>query len=431
MAVAGAPLPGALLFAAAARLRSGAAMTFQSQLDEFEAGHQGQSSPRKAKDQPQKQQWGAGFQPAAGLQPALLPQWMIRSAVLSMGLSEPKAPIGKPPSPDQTASPAESIDLVQETEPVGQAVPPATLPGDAIAPRPAPLPASTQLSATDHADAPKKPAFVDPDIIPELSNQAGETACPTRPTPQHAGHSSLAEETTPEHADIISAPGSLRPETTPQHADLISSCSALKGETAPQHAIPPISTADTAPRQPEITPVLQNAPGETASGAFSRPFSGEVAFEGRIADKNSSADSRTPFAAFVPQPSAAAHEAAPPVSAPAHTHLDTEPPQPEPVVRDVRVRLESATGERAEVRVVEAGGEVRLSVRADAPLSQALRDSLPDLKTQLERSDVAAQVWRSSGGNGSESGSQQQYQPEWVEHLAQQAARQKQTRRRP
>ena len=62
---------------------------------------------------------------------------------------------------------------------------------------------------------------------------------------------------------------------------------------------------------------------------------------------------------------------------------------------DVSIRLNDAQHRSAEVRLVERGGELRVSVRSANPeLVQSLRSGLDDLATRLETSGVKAQVFQ-------------------------------------
>jgi len=242
------------------------------------------------------------------------------------------------------------------------------------------------------------------------------------------------------------------------------------------------ASAETKPQAtPETNPETKNVGGGDAKA---HPDAGEVAFEGRITRPDQQQVSKTPApapetpvqerpttTAVKTSDDAGAHAGGNPLATAAYeTDAPAKPQSPTPVfsvpapaeapraeaepehqatpaVQQVRVQVEAPGGQRAEVRVTEASGELHLSVRADASLSQALRENLPELRTQLERSDVQADLWHpgavrvseaaSTGGGdtgSSEAGNEhgaagQQYQPEWLEQLAQTRIRQKQTRR--
>lgn len=113
--------------------------------------------------------------------------------------------------------------------------------------------------------------------------------------------------------------------------------------------------------------------------------------------------------------------------------------------RDITVRLPDATERGTDVRFVERGGEVHVSVRTgDAEMAQTLRGGLSDLVDRLGRGGIQAEVWRpasdfhssqndsshanqdhkGSGGGGNPQGSHsgkrdqhEQNKPRWVEEL--------------
>jgi hypothetical protein len=121
-----------------------------------------------------------------------------------------------------------------------------------------------------------------------------------------------------------------------------------------------------------------------------------------------------------------------------------EPPAAPPSSsRDIAVRVTDETLGGANVRFVERGGEVHVSVRtADAELAQTLRGELNDFVGKLEHGGIQAEVWRpgsdasysqSHSQNGStdqdssgrhqagsgdrEQGERNQQKPRWVEEL--------------
>jgi hypothetical protein len=135
-----------------------------------------------------------------------------------------------------------------------------------------------------------------------------------------------------------------------------------------------------------------------------------------------------------------------PVFTPAapRTEPVTNPPAaPSGSSRDFTVRIPDATDRGTNVRFVERGSEVHVSVRtADSELAQLLRGGLGDLSGRLQHSGVQAEVWRPSsdtshsdsqsqsseskdqGGRRHQSGAQRDGQdqpsedkPRWVEEL--------------
>jgi hypothetical protein len=148
-----------------------------------------------------------------------------------------------------------------------------------------------------------------------------------------------------------------------------------------------------------------------------------------------------------------APEAGPPISGPA------APPQPGPIARqepiieppaaprssahNFSVRVPDNNGGWTQVRFVESGGEVRVSVRtADEGLAQNLRTHLNDLSQRLAEGGIPAEIWKPAadaaspqnnnqhqpdrdgrGSNGQPSGGQdgqsdrQQKRPAWLEEM--------------
>lgn len=120
-----------------------------------------------------------------------------------------------------------------------------------------------------------------------------------------------------------------------------------------------------------------------------------------------------------------------------------EPPAAPPTSNhDIRVRVPDNNGGSTQVRFVESGGEVRISVRTtDAGLAQNLRTHLNDLTQRLSDGGMPAEMWkpaasvassqndqhqphqegRGQGGQGSGGQSQQQdrqqKRPAWLEQM--------------
>jgi hypothetical protein len=77
-----------------------------------------------------------------------------------------------------------------------------------------------------------------------------------------------------------------------------------------------------------------------------------------------------------------------------------ESAKPEPAARDIKLQV-SEEGQRAEVRLVERGGVVQMSVRTpDAKLAGTLREDLPSLSAKLENAGFRAEVWRPAAAAG-------------------------------
>jgi len=115
---------------------------------------------------------------------------------------------------------------------------------------------------------------------------------------------------------------------------------------------------------------------------------------------------------------------------------------PSSSARDFSVRVPDNRGGSTQVRFVESGGEVRVSVRtSDEGLAQNLRSHLSDLSQRLADGGIPAEIWKPSpeaassqnhqhqpdrdgrGSNGQPSGGQdgqpdrQQKRPAWLEEM--------------
>lgn len=90
----------------------------------------------------------------------------------------------------------------------------------------------------------------------------------------------------------------------------------------------------------------------------------------------------------------------------------TVPKSPQASNADITVRIADA-GRGADLRFVERGGEVHVSVRtSDAEMAQTLRGGLNDLASRLEHGGISAEMWRpaaASTENGSQNGSGSQH----------------------
>jgi hypothetical protein len=63
-------------------------------------------------------------------------------------------------------------------------------------------------------------------------------------------------------------------------------------------------------------------------------------------------------------------------------------------VRDVRLQVSGSDNQRVDVRVMDRGGELRVSVRADDPsLVRSLQDNVGDLSTRLDQARFQSEVW--------------------------------------
>ncbi len=125
-------------------------------------------------------------------------------------------------------------------------------------------------------------------------------------------------------------------------------------------------------------------------------------------------------------------------------------------VRNVRLQLAGDNNQRVDIRLVDVGGEMRVSVRAgDTKLAQTLQEHIPDLSNRLNQQSVRAEIWSPRTENASQSGGanaggqftrggdtpgqggqqqrqgngrQQQNQPDWVDEFENYSSRTTTTR---
>jgi len=111
--------------------------------------------------------------------------------------------------------------------------------------------------------------------------------------------------------------------------------------------------------------------------------------------KESSSSSKTPVPADFPKPTSEANvEAAP---APANSS------------HDIRVRVPDNQGGVMDVRFLDLGSEVKVSVRTpDNNLAQTLRGNLSSLTQQLTAVGIQTETWRPASGSSFSQGSSQQ-----------------------
>ena len=134
----------------------------------------------------------------------------------------------------------------------------------------------------------------------------------------------------------------------------------------------------------------QDEPKKEASAAVDQSFRADAHTDIRT-------DMVTPRYETVSQPSPASASAAPQQAAPsARMESVIEPPAAPPTsTHDIRVRVPDNNGGSTQVRFVESGGEVRVSVRtADEGLAQNLRTHLNDLTQRLSDGGMPAEIWK-------------------------------------
>lgn len=96
--------------------------------------------------------------------------------------------------------------------------------------------------------------------------------------------------------------------------------------------------------------------------------------------------------ASLPSPAAQAPASA---NTEAPTPLPQNPPHSAAPLKDISLQVTQADNERVDVRVVQQGNEVHVSVHSgDASLSSGLRQGLAELQGRLEENGYRAEMWR-------------------------------------
>ena len=120
---------------------------------------------------------------------------------------------------------------------------------------------------------------------------------------------------------------------------------------------------------------------------------------------------QSPTAGQQSQPSASSStpEAPPPAPTAQLDHVIEPPAAPPTSNHDIRVRVPDNNGGSTQVRFVESGGEVRVSVRtADEGLAQNLRTHLNDLTQRLSDGGMPAEIWKPASNGASSQNEQHQ-----------------------
>jgi len=153
---------------------------------------------------------------------------------------------------------------------------------------------------------------------------------------------------------------------------------------------------------------LGNEPGTQEDGPKKNTFSSDGS-----ARPGARTDLVLPQFETVSQPAVSSGSTAPQQTAPpARAESIIEPPAAPPTSsHDIRVQVPDNNGGSAQVRFVESGGEVRVSVRtADEGLAQNLRTHLNDLTQRLSDGGMPAEVWKPASNAASSQNDSQQFQ---------------------
>jgi len=225
-------------------------------------------------------------------------------------------------------------------------------------------------------------------------------------------------------------PDTTAEQTAPQAQAPQPQSQASHGQSAPDNAQSSVAAAsDAVQPSAAITDVVQN--GAEQSGEHS--------------ERAESQAQATPSSA-VEQFAAARADAAHAIDQPASVRsadIDQTPaPSANNTIRDVRLQVTGSDDQRVDVRVMDRGGELRVSVRADDPsLVRSLQDNVADLSTRLDQAHFQSEVWtprtqaisqtdsastngrtfsnggETSGGSGQgqQQNGRQQQQPAWMD----------------
>ena len=325
------------------------------------------------------------------------------------GFTLPK-PIAKPTTlslPLSIGSKRSTADHKQASKPSAQTVETAAVPVPAILPAPTvevAEPAATEAIAPVTSQPPAAPPVETED--PEELAVPGVSAATAQPDPQDMAFATRVQ-----------------PVQSTQH-------SALPAEMASSDAVA------------SATKKVVAAPEDQNASAAPEPHVVPAAIPSTAADHTAASAASTPAPA--PHAANAIHRTEAPVSPVDAATKSTTP------LKDISLQVNQPGKERVDVRVVQQGNEVHVSVHSgDATLTSGLRQGLSDLQSRLEETGYRSEMWRpgvssapvsaspsaqesgnhsrgdegqqqQQGGSQQESGrrnQQQSNQPHWVEEL--------------
>jgi len=276
------------------------------------------------------------------------------------------------------------------------------------------------------------PALPELEIAAAIADATGES---------HNLDSDIAVKPAASHAEHIEPAESSAPNVTAGESQAQSKEMAFAARVQPvqraEHSALPAEMASAAAVASASKKVVPAADDQTASPADAH---GLLATAAHSVERN--AEPAVP-AAPAPHAAPAAHRAEAP-TAPAETPGKTTPP-----LKDISLQVNQPGKERVDVRVVQQGGEVRVSVHSgDASLTTGLRQGLSELQSRLEETGYRSELWKpgaaaapvaaapsaqesnnhsrgdepsqQQGGSQQESGRRHQNQsnqPRWVEEL--------------
>jgi len=218
---------------------------------------------------------------------------------------------------------------------------------------------------------------------------------------------------------------------------------SMQTEPQSQPSIQPLhaSPAAAAPAEAETVTAIQTAAqtGSSSMHAGADPNGGQQ-------QKAEQPALSTQSAAYQQAEATRSDSARAPEQAAGPRAVEIEPPDAPPAnsaqVRDVRMQVTGSENQRVDVRVLDRGGELRVSVRADDPsLVRSLQDNMADLSTRLDQAHFRSEIWtprteavsrtdssstngrtlsngnESSGqdGQGRQQNGRQNHQPAWMD----------------
>jgi len=290
-------------------------------------------------------------------------------------------------------------------------------PADAIAPREtvstnpavnvAALPRPVEIQRTDAPNSVQPAAGGAPVSMAALPATAGANAgvegrdSSGALAQATAGSSKNGSDTTPLRATLLTGEANAPVSSSP--LAFAARLSAQPVSTPPQPQLQP------APQPAHMNPTPAGATKtDTVTAAQTAARAGDSAHAG--ADGNAGqqrkaeqpelsaqsaayqrAETTRPDSSRAPQPAAEPRAAEPGAA-------EMDPPAAQSAnhaqVRDVRMQLTGSENQRVDVRVLDRGGELRVSVRADDPsLVRSLQDNMADLSTRLDQAHFRPEIW--------------------------------------
>jgi len=242
------------------------------------------------------------------------------------------------------------------------------------------VPASAALAGNGQPTGPKYGGFdLNPADARSSMNGSAEMPLPSAPT---AGESRTTVSTRPLAfaARLTAEPATGSEQSQPQQAQ-------PRAASQPTHA-----SAAPAGTEADAVTAAQTAAQSSFSGHSGAEQGGEQ-------PQKAEQRSFTTQAAAWEHANAARPETVSTPAEPAESRVaEVEPQTPatsnNAPVRDVRMQLTGSENQRVDVRVMDRGGELRVSVRADDPaLVRSLRDNMDDLSTRLDQAHFRSEVW--------------------------------------